>query len=155
MERRSFLKEAGLGAGALTVVGMGQGGLGQAEEPPPRVVPTVIVSKDKTGTTAKVMELLAGGADALDAVIAGVNLVEEDPNDITVGSAYFLQTLKKIDDRAGAIDPSTPPIYNLIPRTEHPSLKTDGSMVIDRRAVLFWEKLAEYSEAVRTLNKNR
>lgn len=80
MERRSFLKEAGLGAGALAV-----SGIGQADESLKAAGPTVIVSKDKTATTAKVMALLAGGADALDAVIAGVNLVEEDPDDITVG----------------------------------------------------------------------
>jgi len=31
------------------------------------------------------MELIQGGADALEAVVAGVNLVEEDPNDTSVG----------------------------------------------------------------------
>jgi N4-(beta-N-acetylglucosaminyl)-L-asparaginase len=31
------------------------------------------------------MELMRGGSDALDAVIAGVNIVEDDPNDVTVG----------------------------------------------------------------------
>jgi N4-(beta-N-acetylglucosaminyl)-L-asparaginase len=35
--------------------------------------------------TAKAMELIQGGADALEAVIAGVNLVEDDPNDTSVG----------------------------------------------------------------------
>ena len=80
MERRSFLKEAGLGAGALAV-----SGIGQADESPKAAGPTVIVSKDKTLATAKAMAILATGADALDAVIAAVNLVEEDPNDITVG----------------------------------------------------------------------
>ncbi len=31
------------------------------------------------------MEMLRDGADTLDAVVAGVNIVEEDPNDMTVG----------------------------------------------------------------------
>jgi N4-(beta-N-acetylglucosaminyl)-L-asparaginase len=31
------------------------------------------------------MELILAGADALDAVVAGVNLVEDDPNDQSVG----------------------------------------------------------------------
>jgi N4-(beta-N-acetylglucosaminyl)-L-asparaginase len=31
------------------------------------------------------MELISSGADALDAVIAGVNIVEDDPNDMSVG----------------------------------------------------------------------
>jgi len=35
--------------------------------------------------TAKAMEVLRAGGDALDAVIAGVNLVEDDPNDTSVG----------------------------------------------------------------------
>lgn len=55
----------------------------EAEAPAAR--PIVIVSKNKSATTQTAMRLLATGADALDAVIAGVNLVEEDPEDITVG----------------------------------------------------------------------
>ncbi|MBI4159968.1 hypothetical protein HY504_02280 [Candidatus Wolfebacteria bacterium] len=88
------------------------------------------------------------------------HILSYTPNDITVTNAYFLKTLKKIDQRTQtepgtyALDPSAPPLYNLIPRTDNPTLKTDGSMVIDRRAVLFWEKLTEDSEAVRTLNKS-
>ncbi|MBI4468619.1 MAG: N(4)-(beta-N-acetylglucosaminyl)-L-asparaginase [Acidobacteria bacterium] len=35
--------------------------------------------------TAKAYGLIKGGADTLDAVIAGVNLVEDDPDDVTVG----------------------------------------------------------------------
>ena len=34
---------------------------------------------------AKAMEVMRGGGDTLDAVIAGVNIVEEDPNDTSVG----------------------------------------------------------------------
>ena len=34
---------------------------------------------------ARAIEEINAGADALDAVVAGVNLVEEDPNDRTVG----------------------------------------------------------------------
>lgn len=47
--------------------------------------PVVIVSKDKTACADLAMKRIQEGADALDAVIAGVNLVEEDPDDITVG----------------------------------------------------------------------
>jgi N4-(beta-N-acetylglucosaminyl)-L-asparaginase len=35
--------------------------------------------------TAKAMDILRAGGDTLDAVIAGVNLVEDDPNDTSVG----------------------------------------------------------------------
>gem|GEM_PF-7090696 len=33
----------------------------------------------------RAMEVIKSGADALDAVVAGVNLVEEDSNDTSVG----------------------------------------------------------------------
>ncbi|MFA6467568.1 MAG: N(4)-(beta-N-acetylglucosaminyl)-L-asparaginase [Bacteroidota bacterium] len=45
----------------------------------------VISSGNGISATAKAMEMIRQGADALDAVVAGVNLVENDPNDMTVG----------------------------------------------------------------------
>jgi len=47
--------------------------------------PVVVCSANGEKAIKKAMEMLKSGADPLDAVIAGVNLVEEDPNDITVG----------------------------------------------------------------------
>ena len=85
--RRSFLKNVGLGAAAVTAAGVPLPDLAApaSQDRPAGVKPIVMVSKDKKNVTDKAMEILRGGADALDAVIAGVNLVEEDPNDITVG----------------------------------------------------------------------
>jgi N4-(beta-N-acetylglucosaminyl)-L-asparaginase len=48
-------------------------------------MPVVISSENGLRATEKAMQLIKGGADTLDAVIAGVNIVEEDPNDMTVG----------------------------------------------------------------------
>ena len=45
----------------------------------------VISSANGTRACAKAMEILKAGGDTLDAVIAGVNIVEEDPNDTSVG----------------------------------------------------------------------
>jgi N4-(beta-N-acetylglucosaminyl)-L-asparaginase len=45
----------------------------------------VISSGNGIAATAKAMEMIQQGNDALDAVIAGVNIVENDPNDMTVG----------------------------------------------------------------------
>ncbi|HZI93070.1 MAG TPA: N(4)-(beta-N-acetylglucosaminyl)-L-asparaginase, partial [Patescibacteria group bacterium] len=91
MKRRSFLRNAGLGAGALAASTAGLP-LAAAENPSAGkaqargdIKPIVIVSKDKKNVTDAAMEILRKGGDALDAVIAGVNLVEEDPDDITVG----------------------------------------------------------------------
>ncbi len=47
--------------------------------------PLVISSANGLRATAKAMEMIKRGSDALDAVIAGVNIVEEDPNDHSVG----------------------------------------------------------------------
>jgi len=45
----------------------------------------VVASGNGLRATEKAMELLRQGSDPLDAVIAGVNIVEEDPNDMSVG----------------------------------------------------------------------
>jgi N4-(beta-N-acetylglucosaminyl)-L-asparaginase len=51
----------------------------------PSASPIVISSANGLKATAKAMELIKKGSDGLDAVIAGVNIVEDDPNDNTVG----------------------------------------------------------------------
>ncbi len=82
--RREFLRRASaLGAGAfvggtvpreLTASGSGTSG-----------GPIVVASANGLQAVTKAMEMIRGGADALDAVVAGVNLVEDDPNDHSVG----------------------------------------------------------------------
>lgn len=47
--------------------------------------PVVIASANGLEATSKAMELIQQGKDALDAVIAGVNIVEADPKDNSVG----------------------------------------------------------------------
>src|SRR6185369_4310559 len=50
-----------------------------------RPKPLVISSGNGVAACAKAMELLKAGQDTLDAVIAGVNIVELDPKDNSVG----------------------------------------------------------------------
>ncbi|MEM9065623.1 MAG: N(4)-(beta-N-acetylglucosaminyl)-L-asparaginase [Planctomycetota bacterium] len=45
----------------------------------------VISSGNGLPATQRAMQLIAAGADPADAVVAGVTLVENDPNDVTVG----------------------------------------------------------------------
>jgi N4-(beta-N-acetylglucosaminyl)-L-asparaginase len=45
----------------------------------------VVTSANGFAAAAKAMEMIQQGSDALDAVIAGVNIVENDPNDMSVG----------------------------------------------------------------------
>jgi len=47
--------------------------------------PLVISSGNGLAACARAMEMLQAGEDTLDAVIAGVNIVEEDPGDMSVG----------------------------------------------------------------------
>jgi N4-(beta-N-acetylglucosaminyl)-L-asparaginase len=66
-----------LGAVALPMVGVA------AAQPRPKNI--VISSANGVAACAKAMEVLKAGGDTLDAVIAGVNIVELDPNDTSVG----------------------------------------------------------------------
>jgi N4-(beta-N-acetylglucosaminyl)-L-asparaginase len=47
--------------------------------------PVVISSANGINCVAEALRRIDSGADAVDAVVAGVNLVEEDPNDTSVG----------------------------------------------------------------------
>lgn len=79
-DRRSLLRGSGLlGLGAL----VGRRAQGRRRASSSR--PVVISSGNGLRATERAMELLRAGADPLDAVVAGVNLVEEDPEDHSVG----------------------------------------------------------------------
>ncbi len=81
--RREFLKRASaVSAGALAVSALPLP-LDAELAPPGGVV--AISSGNGLPAVTKAIELIRNGADALDAVIAGVNIVENDPNDTSVG----------------------------------------------------------------------
>jgi N4-(beta-N-acetylglucosaminyl)-L-asparaginase len=78
--RRRFLRDTSLvGLGALAVR------FDPSIAAPTAPTPIVISSGNGLVAVTRAMELIQGGATALDAVIAGVNIVEDDPNDMTVG----------------------------------------------------------------------
>ncbi len=82
--RRDFLRTAAAaGAGVLLD---GSVGVKTFSALPGSVSgPIVIASANGLEAVKKAMELIKGGNDALDGVIAGVNIVEDDPNDTSVG----------------------------------------------------------------------
>jgi len=47
--------------------------------------PLVVSSGNGLRATQKAMDMIRAGADTLDAVVAGVNIVEDDPKDMSVG----------------------------------------------------------------------
>lgn len=79
--RRDFLK-TGVGIGATAMLTGGKNLLkAEGDEGKMRVVS----SGNGLRATEKAMELLRQGKDPLDAVVAGVNIVENDPDDRSVG----------------------------------------------------------------------
>ena len=88
--RRKFLQTsaAALAAGALTTAPALAQPAPPASKPgpePPRL-PVVVASANGIKAIAEAMRLLREGkADPLDAVVAGVNIVEDDPTDHSVG----------------------------------------------------------------------
>ncbi|HRX87754.1 MAG TPA: N(4)-(beta-N-acetylglucosaminyl)-L-asparaginase [Phycisphaerae bacterium] len=82
LDRRAFLQSA-----AVATVAAATGArtaLAQSDAPS-AARPVVIASANGTNATAKAADMIASGADPLDAVVAGVGLVEADPNDHSVG----------------------------------------------------------------------
>jgi N4-(beta-N-acetylglucosaminyl)-L-asparaginase len=83
--RREFIRQASaVGAGAL-VSGMVPLGAAHEALAAPAPGPVAIASGNGLAAVTRAMEVLKSGADALDAVIAGVNIVEDDPHDHSVG----------------------------------------------------------------------
>lgn len=78
LSRRRFLSASGLATLAAT-------GTPPWLRAQPAFRPTVIASANGLKAVTRAMELLQQGADALDAVITGVNLLEDDPSDQSVG----------------------------------------------------------------------
>jgi N4-(beta-N-acetylglucosaminyl)-L-asparaginase len=82
MGRRKFIRSA-TAAGATLAVAKS---LAQpAQQVAGSVRPIVIASGNGLEATARAMELIKQGRDALDAVVEGVTLVENDPKDNSVG----------------------------------------------------------------------
>jgi N4-(beta-N-acetylglucosaminyl)-L-asparaginase len=84
--RRDFLR-TGVAAGAATLAGSRPGEAGRSAPQPPAAGSGLRVVSSGNGirATERAMDLLRQGSNPLDAVVAGVNIVEDDPNDMSVG----------------------------------------------------------------------
>ncbi len=86
IDRRKFLKTTALAAGAAALTSQSLGNTMNAVPLlSPSAKPLAISSGNGTKALEKAMEMMKSGSDALDAAIAGVNIVEDDPNDNSVG----------------------------------------------------------------------
>ena len=81
--RRGFLQSAAAAAamGPFATTALGDDSPGSK----PQSGPVVIASANGMASVKRAAEQINTGTDTLDAVIAGVNIVEEDPNDQSVG----------------------------------------------------------------------
>lgn len=84
--RRDFLK-ATAGAGAAAAAGLGSARplLGAPAVLRRVVTPVSVASGNGLEAAATAIRVVDGGGDTLDAVVEGVNIVERDPNDSSVG----------------------------------------------------------------------
>ena len=85
LNRRDFLKTTALASVATLTAGVLEADI--SANPTHRFAnkPIAISSGNGTKALEKTMEMIKQGSDALDAAIAGVNIVEDDPNDTSVG----------------------------------------------------------------------
>ncbi|HVF86400.1 MAG TPA: N(4)-(beta-N-acetylglucosaminyl)-L-asparaginase [Pyrinomonadaceae bacterium] len=92
--RRRFLGSAAAGLGAATLGAQRPASASSAEESPQganttvprRAAPPLAVASDNgIAAVTKAVEVMRGGGDTLDAVIAGVEIIELDPKDNSVG----------------------------------------------------------------------
>src|SRR5256712_12684333 len=108
--RRFFLTSlaSSIAAGASKLFGKevqaGNGTNARAENlasmlPPQGVRPLMISSANGVNALDRGMEILKKGGDTLDAVVAAVTVVEDDPNDTSVGYGGFAQ-----ENRGGGIE---------------------------------------------------
>lgn len=86
--RRGFLAGSSLGAAALTLSAVPQALAQQSPRPLPakgKFPVKVISSGNGLEATKKAYEMIVAGTDPLDACVAGVTIVEDDPKDNSVG----------------------------------------------------------------------
>jgi N4-(beta-N-acetylglucosaminyl)-L-asparaginase len=78
--RRQFI-----GTTALSGLSLSSLAIGAADPKPPGTKRPIVITSGNPKTAEIAMEMIKKGADPLDAVIAGVAIVEADPNDHSVG----------------------------------------------------------------------
>jgi N4-(beta-N-acetylglucosaminyl)-L-asparaginase len=83
--RRDFLRQATAAGAGVILTGTMPRVIGHRAVAKTAAQPLVIASGNGLSAVARAMELINAGSDALDAVVGGVNLVEDDPADHSVG----------------------------------------------------------------------
>lgn len=86
MKRSDFMKLIAASAGIFGPLGLASKSPGNSMYKSSSSSPPLVISSGNgLPATKKAMEMISEGSDVLDAVIAGVNIVENDPEDMSVG----------------------------------------------------------------------
>lgn len=140
MDRREFISKTAL-IGAMSSIATENIFSVQKQKTPH---PVVIASANNIKAVEKAMEEIKNGKDALDAVVSGVNIVEDDPNDTSVGLGGLpnMDGIVELDSsvmhgpthRAGAVaalqnikNPSLVAKY-VLERTDHVLIVGEGAL---------------------------
>jgi len=93
--RRDFIRKSTVAGLAASIAGAPRvvGAVADSIRPKKAAGPIAMSSRNGHQSVLKAIEVINSGADALDAVVAGVNLVEEDPNDKSVGYGGYPNAL--------------------------------------------------------------
>ena len=83
--RRDFVRTAGAGLGAAAVGAIPRTLRGAPYVHTPAVEPVAVASPNGRHAVRHALETIRGGGDTLEGVVEGVNLVELDPDDMSVG----------------------------------------------------------------------
>jgi N4-(beta-N-acetylglucosaminyl)-L-asparaginase len=83
--RRDFLRTASAAAAAAAMARPSSAQDPKKATSGPLAGPVIVSSANGLPATEKAAAMILSGGDTLDAVVAGVNIVEEDPNDNSVG----------------------------------------------------------------------
>jgi N4-(beta-N-acetylglucosaminyl)-L-asparaginase len=82
--RRSFIKKSALAGAGVAAIPRLHPGDGAVRYSPP-AHPVAVSSANGLKAVSKAVEVLTSGGDTLSAVVQGVNIVEADPDDMSVG----------------------------------------------------------------------
>ncbi len=82
LTRRDFIQSTAIAAATGAIASRASA---STQAAPKLTHPVVVASGNGMAATQKAADMIAAGADTLDAVIAGVNIVEKDPDDMSVG----------------------------------------------------------------------
>lgn len=150
LSRRRFVRSgalAGLGAAVWPVLDLhAQRGFPVRDSNFKADGPVVISSRNGLNAVRRAMELIQEGKDALDAVVGGVNLVEADPDDMTVGYGGLPNMSGVVELDASVMHGPTARYgaVGALQRIKHPSLvakavleRTDHCLLVGEGALDF------------------